>query len=509
MTDSSHNAADSNHNVVVIGAGISGLVCAHRLKSLGADVVLIEKAQRAGGVIQSDRIGDYLVERGPNSSRGTRELMDLIEDLGIAGDLVEGDPKAPSFIYFGGALHRVPMGPAGLIMTDVLTPGAKLRLLTEPFRRARKSAEEESVDSFFARRLGPQLARKVVAAFVSGIYAGDSSSLSIQAAFPGLAALERDHGGIIKGAFKELGKARSSGAGASGPAAKTSQQTGEGARAGKRKRPPRLASFREGMSFLPQRLAASLGEDFIPGCDDVRVEIPAANLGDSAGRLETAPSHEALANFRVNYSRAGRPESINCKSLVVGTPAWVASELTTPLSEELSELLGEVPYPPLAIVCISYDEAAVRAPVTGFGFLAVPGEGLAIMGCLFSSSLFPDRAPEGKVLFTTFVGGALNPSLARLADSELVALVHDDLRRVLRITGDPHPVAITRYERSIPQYNIGHAARILRIEELVSHIPGLTLVGNYLHGVSTGDCIKEGDRSARQIYRDSQDSGPQ
>src|SRR5262249_62265810 len=135
--------------------------------------------ERAGGVIQSERIGEYLIERGPNSSRGTRELMDLVDELEIGGEMIAGDSKAPSFIYFGGALHRVPMGPAGLIMTDVLSFGAKLRLLTEPFRRARKSAEEESVDSFFSRRLGPQLARRVVAPFLSGIYSGHSSGLSI------------------------------------------------------------------------------------------------------------------------------------------------------------------------------------------------------------------------------------------------------------------------------------------------------------------------------------------
>jgi len=143
----------------------------------------------------------------------------------------------------------------------------------------------------------------------------------------------------------------------------------------------------------------------------------------------------------------------------------------------------------------------VRAPINGFGFLAVPGEGLSILGCVFSSSLFPGRAPDGKVLLTIFVGGALNPRVAELADSELVALVHEDLRKVLRISGDPEPVAITRYERSIPQYDIGHAARVRRIEELVSQIPGLALVGNYLHGVSTGDCIKEADRVARQIVQ--------
>jgi len=496
---------DSNHKTVVIGAGISGLVCAHRLKASGADVVLLEKSTRAGGVIQSERIGDYLVERGPNSSRGTREMMDLIDELGIAGEMVEGDSKAPSFIYFGGALHRVPMGPAGLIFTDVLSFGAKLRLLTEPFHRARRSDSEETVDSFFARRLGPQLARRVVAAFVSGIYAGDSRSLSIQAAFPGLAALERDHGGIIKGAFKELGKARKANAVASESSVRAPGVGDGGTKAGKRKRPPRLASFREGMSYLPKSLAVSLGESFITGCDDIQLSIsPGCVEGVSPGVGSLGKSgglEDSGRRFQVNYSRGERPEAIACDGVVIGTPAWAAAELTRPVSAELSSLLDEIPYAPLAVVCVSYDERAVHAPISGFGFLAPPGEGLSILGCLFSSSLFPDRAPDGKALLTVFVGGALNPGVSGLADSELVAAVHEDLRNVLRISGDPEPVAITRYERSIPQYNIGHAARIQRIEEILDQLPGLAIVSNYLHGVSTGDCIKEAERVARQIMQ--------
>jgi len=486
--------APSKHQIVVIGAGISGLVCAHRLKSLGVDVVLIEKSTRAGGVIQSDRIGEYLIERGPNSTRGTRDLMELIDELGLAGEVVEGDPKAPSFIYFGGALHRVPMGPAGLIMTDVLSPGAKLRLLTQTFRRARKSVEEESVDSFFTRRLGPQLARRVVAPFVSGIYAGDSRSLSIQAAFPGMVALERDHGGIIKGALKELSNARKARTAPPERAARP-EQTGS-ARAGKRRRPPRLASFREGMNVLPERLAQSLGEDFMSGCDDIHLSISQGDVLSGSG-----DSGQPGTRFHVTYSRGERPEAIECNRVVIGTPAWAASELTRSISVELSTLLGEISYPRLAIVCLSYDEGAVRTPINGFGFLAVPHEGLSILGCVFSSSLFPNRAPDGKVLFTTFVGGALNLNVSKLSDSDLVALVHDDLRKVLRISADPEPVAITRYERSIPQYNIGHAARVRRIEELMRQIPGLALLGNYLHGVSTGDCINEADRVARHIVQ--------
>src|SRR5262249_22314622 len=153
------------------------------------------------------------------------------------------------------------------------------------------------------------------------------------------------------------------------------------------------------MKVLPERLAQNLGEDFISDCDNINLSNFPSNEPAGSG-----DAGQRGAKFLVNYSRAERPEAIQCDRIGSGTPAWVASDLTRPISAELSTLLGEIPYPPLAIVCLSYDEGAVRSPINGFGFLAVPGEGLSILGCLFSSSLFPDRAPDDKALFTIFVG---------------------------------------------------------------------------------------------------------
>jgi len=195
---------DNNRTVIVIGAGISGLACAYRLKSLGVDVLLIESADRPGGVIRSDLIDGCLIERGPNSITGTSDVLALVEELGVWEELVEGDPKAPAFIHFNGKLHPVPTGPWSLFSTGLLSPGGKLGLLGEPFRRRPEFDQEESVASFAARRLGPEIAERFVAPFISGIYAGDSNKLSVQAAFPGLAALEREHGSLIRGAFARL-----------------------------------------------------------------------------------------------------------------------------------------------------------------------------------------------------------------------------------------------------------------------------------------------------------------
>jgi oxygen-dependent protoporphyrinogen oxidase len=207
----------------------------------------------------------------------------------------------------------------------------------------------------------------------------------------------------------------------------------------------------------------------------------------------------AAARFIVSFERSGRTEQFTSDTVVVAAPARAAGGLVGLLSQQLGLLLAEIEYPQLAVVSLAYDEAALRGPLTGFGFLAVPGQGLNILGCVYSSSLFPGRAPAGKVLVNTFVGGALNPALAGLSDSELAALVHRDLVNALGARAEPRVMAVTRYERSIPQYNLGHAERVRRIEDLARSIPGLHLIGNYLHGVSTGDCIKEADRLAREI----------
>ena len=198
-----------NHReVVVIGAGISGLVCAHRLKTLGVDVVLLERSDRVGGVIQSEQIDGFLIERGPNSSQGSEDLMAIVEELGIMDEIAEGDPKAPAFVYFNGRLHPVPGGPGAFVRSRLLSARGKLRLLAEPLVATRRSSEEESVLSFARRRIGGEAAERLVAPFVSGVYAGDADALSVQAAFPRLANLENTYGGLLRGAIAKAREAR-------------------------------------------------------------------------------------------------------------------------------------------------------------------------------------------------------------------------------------------------------------------------------------------------------------
>ncbi|HXI89260.1 MAG TPA: protoporphyrinogen oxidase [Blastocatellia bacterium] len=460
-----------NHRAaVVIGAGISGLVCAYRLKSLGIDVALIEKSDRVGGVIQSERIDGFLIERGPNSSQGTEELLALVEELGITGELAEGNPKAPAYVYFKGRLHPVPSGPSAFIKSDLLSLGGKLRIFKEPFVPVRRSDSEESVASFARRRIGREAAERMVAPFVSGIYAGDADQLSVQAAFPRLANLETGYGGLFRGTLakaREARRARKAASAVLDKAAPTRR---------------RLCSFQSGMAFLPTTLASKIGEDLLTGCEDLRVERSADSL-----------------EFNVEFERGSDRHQLTCERIIIATPSTVASSLVADISAELSRLLDEIDYAPLAIVSLAYDQSTVSTSLDGFGFLVPPSEGMNILGCVWNSSLFNDRAPKGKALVTAFIGGARNPAAARAADAELVSTVHGELQKVLGISSDPQVVAITRYERSIPQYNLGHFARVQRIESLLGDLSGLTLIGNYLHGVSTGDCIKEADGVANKI----------
>ncbi len=475
-----------NKQVIIIGAGLSGLVCAYRLQSLGVDCLLLEKSSQVGGVIQSKRIDEYLIERGPNSAQGTPELLALVEEAGISGELVEGNPKAPAYVYFNKQLRAVPMSPPALVKSDLLSLGGKLRLLGEPFIGKREADSEESVYNFIQRRLGVEIAERLVAPLVSGIYAGDEKNLSIQAAFPMLANLESGYGSLFRGAIRKAKEAKR---------AKASAQANGQAEAKPERR--RSISFREGMQTLATTLTAKLGDKVLRNAEIVS--------------LAFAPSLDQ--RFTVQVNQSGNLREIACDHLVIATPSLAAASLIKAvqfpeasanllsLAEEISSLLVEIDYPPLTILYLAYDRAAIRHSLDGFGFLAVPQEQVSILGCIFNSSQFPNRAPEGKALFTIFIGGARHPELAALPDDVLAAKAHADLQNILGIASAPQLLATTRWQRAIPQYNIGHAARVHRLESLTNQLNGLHLSGNYLHGVSVGDCVKAADSLALMLYQ--------
>ncbi len=441
--------------IIVIGAGISGLVAAHTLKQSGRDVLLIESSDTPGGVIRTEVIDGFLVERGPNSVRMTDELETLIESLGISDELVTGDSRAPRYVFTAGQLVRAPMGPASLVTTPLISARAKLRLLAEPFVGRPKDDREPSIEEFFSRRLGREIHDTLVSAFVSGIYAGDTARLSAEAVFPKLVRMEREHGGLARGAFAML-RARK----------KTAPPAGAAPVSKPKRRGMTLISFQAGLSRLPKRIGDVLGESMI-----LNTFVEGVEREDSGFVVRTT---------------AG--DRFSAERLIIATPARAAGSLLGPIAPRAAELLAAIEYPSLASVTLAYPKDDVRHDCVGFGFLAPRAAGLRTLGAIFPSSLFPGRAPEGWHSFTCFVGGAMDPAASELDDDALVEVVADDLARAVGARGEPKVVSVTRWSRAIPQYTIGHSARIAEIENESATV-GVRLLGNYLHGVSVGECV--------------------
>lgn len=462
-------------DAIIIGAGISGLVVAHRLKKLGQTVLLIESSDKIGGVIQSHDADGFLIEAGPNSLRGAHELLDLAEELDLMDELVTADPKAPAFVYSGGRLHAVPMGLGALVRSKLISNSAKLRLLAEPFVKGRRAngneGSEESIDCFIRRRLGREVMEKLVAPFLSGVYAGDPKRLSVQACFPKLAEFEAAAGSILRGGIKAMRAGRAS----------QKQQPPK-----RSLRPYRLCSFRGGLNTLPQRLAKELGEG-------VLTEARVTAIRQSSTGFELTVKHQ-------NESK-----QFNSNRLIVAAPAYAAAKLLEAIAPDAAGLLADIPYASIASVPLAYRADQFSRPLSGFGFLTPRGEGLRTLGSIWNSSLFTGRAPEGHFLTTNFIGGATDTEAARLSDDELVRIVHGDLSKALGITGEPRRLPIKRYELAIPQYVIGHAARIAKLEAALETFPGLHLAGNYLHGVAIGDCIRQAEELAREIVNSTKE----
>jgi oxygen-dependent protoporphyrinogen oxidase len=451
-----------NYDSIIIGAGISGLTAAHRLKKLGRNVLLIESGDRVGGVIQSLDAEGFLIERGPNSLRGAHEFLDLIEELGLMDELVTADPRAPAYVYADGRLHAVPMSPPSLVKTKLISNRAKLRLLGEPFVKRRKEPGEESIASFVRRRLGGEILDRLVEPFLSGVYAGDPEKLSVQACFPKLAEFEAVAGSIVRGALRSVKQSRKH----SDPSKRNLRQY-------------RLCSFRRGLSALPQALAAAIGESLLTGARVIKIS-----------------SSNPASGFEIRVEHRSEIKILDSSTLIIATPAPGAARLLGENAPEIAALLTDIRYAPIASVPLGYRVEQVARRLDGFGFLAPRGEGLRLLGSIWNSSLLPGRAPERWVCTTNFIGGATDPEALGLSDEELIRIVHADLSRVLGISGEPRRLPITRYESAIPQYNIGHAERVARIEGELRNRQGLWIAGNYLRGISIGDCIKQAERTA-------------
>lgn len=439
---------------IVVGAGLSGLSAAWAIARSGGDVELLEATPRPGGVARSERRDGFLVELGPNTVRPTAPLWNLVAALGLGGEALLTDPRSPRYVDFGGELHPLPMGPGALVRSRLLSASGKWRLLTEPFRRS-APAEDETVADFVRRRLGPEAAERLVEPFVAGVFAGSASRLSIAAAFPRLARWERERGSLVLGAVADRRRS---------PRPATP--------------PPRgLLSFRDGLEALPRALAAALGPAFRPDA--------------AASAIAPRPGGGWTVTFGSQQRDADR--------ILLAVPAHAAARLVEGIAPDAASALAAIPHPPLAVLHLSWPESALPRPLVGFGHLVCPDPGRRILGAVWSSSLFPGRAPSGRALLTVFLGGTRDPGAPSLSDDALTDIAARDLRAEGLARGDPDLVLLTRWERSIPQYERGHQRRIAAISAAEHRWPGLRFLGNYRGGVSVGDVVASGLEAAASL----------
>jgi len=446
--------------VILIGGGISGLICAFRLRQAGVSVVLLEQSARVGGVIESVRQDDFQFELGPQSFLSNPTVLDLVTALNLEGELLRADSKAPRFIYWNGRLHPAPMAPPQLLSSPLLSAGTKFRLLTEALRRSSPPEGDESLAAFVRRKFGNDLLENLAGPFVSGIHAGDPEKLSVRAAFPFLHEWERQYGSVLKGAMKS--------------------------RPPKGAPRPTLSSFRNGLTQLVQSLHAALG-DCVRLETRVEAVLPAKSNGSSL--------------LDVQVTRRGKSETLTAKSVVLATDTGAAARLLAAASPVAAGLLRTIEYAAVATVGVGYRRAQVGHCVDGFGFLVPRKEGLRVLGTVWCSSLFPGRAPQGMVNLTSFVGGATDARIRESSESEIAEQAEKEVAGVLNITGSPVTRVFRFWPRALPQYNLGHSEVISALQSEVATIPGLFLAGNYLSGASIGYCAEQACKTASAVQQ--------
>jgi oxygen-dependent protoporphyrinogen oxidase len=453
-------------DVVVVGAGISGLAAAFRLARGGLRVTVLEASPRPGGALLTREEAGFRFELGPNTVvENDPALPALIRDCGLEGERLAAAPEARRrYLWHRDRLVPLPGGPLSFLRSPLFPASAKLRLLREPWAPP-PPAEEETIAAFVRRRLGQHFLELAVAPFVSGVYAGDPERLAVRWAVPRIAALEAEHGSLIRGAL--------------------ARRKGSAAPRG------RMISLRGGIEEMPRRLAREVG--------DVRRGVACRRV---------LPSAEG---FVVEHDGG----SLAARHVLLAVPADAAAALLDEATQGRSRAFAEIPYPAVSVAAAGYRREDVDHPLEGFGFLRTgvsepqgggcdesgaggPGA-LRVLGCLFSSSLFPGRAPAGHVALTAFLGGRTDPEVATWSDERVAAVAHDDLRRALGVRAAPVASLVHRWPRAIPQYEIGHGRFVALRRELERDFPGLHLGGNYLHGISVADCVRNALATADAI----------
>ncbi len=439
--------------VVVLGAGISGLAAAYWLHKEGKEVFILETKPAPGGAIESESANGYMFDKGPNSGLETTPLIaELAEAAEVKDEMVYANPKGDKrYILRDGILQPLPMGPKDFLTSKLFSPAAKLRLMAEPFIGKSKDGYYQSISQFVRRRLGQEFLDYAINPFVSGVYAGNPDDLSVKSAFPKLYRLEELYGGLIKGMIKGAKERK-----------KSKEQSKQSAK---------MFSFKHGMQALPNAIAAKLKDN---------IEYDAS--------IESVSKNGS--SYKITYAQNGEKKSVETKVLISAMPAYVAAKAFEEMDGVLAKHMESIFYPPVMVAYVGYNKEAIGQKLDGFGFLIPEKEKQPFLGGIWSSVLFPNRAAEGTETFTLFIGGARSKEIINMKPDEIIKPALERFEKIMKINDKPAYLESKFWPKAIPQYNIGYIEHERYFESFENANKGIILSGNYRGGIALGDCVK-------------------
>ena len=443
----------NSKNVIILGAGISGLSTAHWLNRAGYKVLLLEIKNAPGGSMITEQSNGFLIDYGPNSGLETSpKIKELVEQVHLTNEMIYANKEGNKrYILKENKLIPLPTDPLNFFKTDLFSWKAKFRLLKEPFVKKSEDGYYQSIASFVERRLGKEFLDYAIDPFVSGVFAGDPYKLSVKSAFPKLYRLEEKYGGLIKGMIK---------------GAKERKQRKE-----ESKQSARMFSFRNGMQSLPKAIAKTLNEKIIYNAQVNRI-------------------FKENGKWNVEYSVDKNKFNLSSDVILSTIPSYQLSKILSTDDEKMIELLNKIYYPPVIVLYVGYNLNQIGRKLDGFGFLVPSKERKSFLGAIWSSTIFENRAGDEKASFTIFIGGARNPEVRNTNINTLIDSVLAEFQEIMNVQGKPILIKYRLWEKAIPQYNLGYIEYEKYFDEFEKLNPGIFISGNFRGGISVGDCIK-------------------
>ncbi|CAL1391490.1 unnamed protein product [Linum trigynum] len=493
-TKEDKNQPSSPGKVAVVGAGVSGLAAAYKLRSRGYDVTVFEAEGSAGGKLRSVSRDGLVWDEGANTMTESEvEVTALLDELGLRGKQQFPISQNKRYIVRNGVPVMIPTNPLALITSNILSTKSKIQIILEPFLWKKNEPSKvcdayaaESVGEFFGRHFGEEVVNYLIDPMVAGTSGGDPESLSAQHSFPELWNLENRFGSIIAGTIQAKWSAKKT---------KGGETMGSG-----RKLQRGSFSFIGGMQTLTDRLCKEIEKD------ELKLGSKVLSLAYNCDAKSTP------ANWSISYaSNSDKPSHCSSYNAVVMTaPLDNLTEIKITKSREIFPLdfLPKVQYMPLSVLITTFKKENVRRPLEGFGVLVPSKEqqnGLKTLGTLFSSMMFPDRAPDDQYLYTTFVGGSRNKELAKASTNDLKQIVTSDLRQLLGVEGEPTFVNHFYWSKAFPLYGRDYQSVLEAIDKMEKNLPGFFYAGNHKGGLSVGKSIASGSKAADLVisYLDS------